>query len=69
MSSDDYYRKQAGEAQQQADRSISDLDRASWLRIAQSWLSLIRVKLTGQEEFDVETRKRGTGQDVSGRSQ
>ena len=69
MSSDDYYRKQAGEAQQQADRSISDLDRASWLRIAQSWLSLIRVKLTGQEEFDVETRKRGTGQDVSDRFQ
>ena len=69
MSSDDYFRKQAGEAQQQADRSISDLDRASWLRIAQSWLSLIRVKLTGQEEFDLETRKRGTGQDVSDRSQ
>jgi hypothetical protein len=69
MSSDDYYRKQASEAQQHADRAISDLDRASWLRIAQSWLGLIRIKLTGQEEFDAETRERGTGQDVSDKSQ
>jgi hypothetical protein len=42
MSSDElYYRQQAQEAQKQADRAISDHDRAKWLAIAESWLALI----------------------------
>ena len=62
MSNDDYFRRQASEAQQHADRSISDVDRASWLRIAQSWLGLIRGRTrSGREEFDDATKQRGPG--------
>ena len=65
MSDDDYFRRQASDAQKQADRSLSGVDRASWLRIAQSWLSLIRGKLTAEEAFDRDERDRGTHQDIS----
>jgi hypothetical protein len=34
------FRKQADEAREQAARSISPLDKASWLRIAEEWLRL-----------------------------
>ena len=70
MSNDDYFRRQASEAQQHADRSISEVDRASWLRIAQSWLGLIKSReRSGQEDFDDAAKERGTGQDVSKDSQ
>jgi hypothetical protein len=63
---DHYFRQQAEEAQQQAERSISDLDRASWLRIAQSWLRLIKGdKASPEQAFDECERKQGTRQDVS----
>jgi hypothetical protein len=51
MTSDDEYRRQAADAQKQADRARNDEDRASWLHIAQGWLSLIR-KPTAEEAFD-----------------
>ena len=38
----DEYRRYANEAQQCADRSLSEKDKAGWLRIAQSWLNLLR---------------------------
>jgi len=61
MSSDDEYRRQAAEAQHQADRARNDDDRASWLRIAQGWLSMIRRQPpTAQEAFDAETAARRT---------
>jgi hypothetical protein len=70
MSDDDYYRRQAAEAQQHADRSLSGADRASWLRIAQSWLGLIRgnkptAQESAQEDFDRGAREQGTHQDIS----
>ena len=65
MSDDDYFRRQAAEAQAQADRSLSGADRASWLRIAQSWLGLIRGQPSAQESFERDERERGTHQDVS----
>jgi hypothetical protein len=34
MGTQDEYRRRAAEAQQQADRSISELDREAWLRVA-----------------------------------
>jgi hypothetical protein len=40
--SNEYYFQQATEARQMADRAISAEDRAAWLRIAQSWLDLIK---------------------------
>lgn len=40
MTQDDKYRQYAREAQEQAQRSRHETDRASWLRIAESWLNL-----------------------------
>jgi hypothetical protein len=62
MSTDDEYRRQAKEAQREADRARNDLDRESWLRVAQGWLSLIRApRPTAQAEaFDAETAAKRT---------
>ena len=63
MSNDDYYRKQASDAQAQADRAFSPNDKAAWLRIGQSWLALISKPIKGAlEKFDDEVKERGTGQ-------
>ena len=42
MSTQDDYRKNAAEAQRQADRTVSLVDREAWLRVAQGWLSLLK---------------------------
>lgn len=63
---EDYYYLQAADAQRQADRAISARDRAAWLRIAQSWLGLLKIRaLTAKETFDDTERDRGTHQDIS----
>jgi hypothetical protein len=41
MTQDEKYRRYAHEAQEQAQRSRNASDKASWLRIAQSWLDLV----------------------------
>ena len=69
MDKDDEYRKQAAAAQDWADQTISAVDKASWLRIAQGWLALInRPKQTDREAFDAATEARGTGQETSDKS-
>jgi hypothetical protein len=69
MSSDNEYRRNADEAQQWADRTANDPDRAAWLRIAQGWLQLIRNRpKTAEESFDDIAKARGTGQNDSERS-
>jgi len=69
MDRDDEYRKQATEAQNMADRVTSPLDKESWLRVAQGWLSLIRKRpQTAGENFNEELEKRGTNQTDSGSS-
>jgi hypothetical protein len=66
MDKDDEYRRQAADAQSQADRAISDTDKAAWLRIAQGWLALIRrPKQTEQDSFEANAKTRSTGQDDS----
>jgi hypothetical protein len=66
MSTDDEYRRNAEEAERQAQRAISDLDRAAWLRIAQGWVSMVRSRpQIPQESFDQEVSDEGTGQDES----
>jgi hypothetical protein len=66
MSSDDEYRKQAAEAEKQARHTHSDRDRESWLRIAQGWMSLLRRRAQSDEQdFDAESKAKGTGQDDS----
>jgi hypothetical protein len=66
MDRDDEYRRQVAEAQAWADRTVSAVDKESWLRIAQGWLALIRRSApTEQENFDAAAKARGTGQDES----
>jgi hypothetical protein len=63
---DNEYRRQAADAERQARSAKNDLDRASWLRIAQGWLSLLRRRPQSDEEaFDAQTKAKGTGQDDS----
>ena len=63
---DNEYRRQAADAERQARSAKNDLDRASWLRIAQGWLSLLRRRPQSDEEaFDAKTKAKGTGQDDS----
>ena len=71
MGSDDYYRRQARDAEAQAQRALSPIDRESWLRIAQSWLSLIgrEPAKSEAEAFDDAVARHGTHQDVSDEAQ
>ena len=64
MGTQDDYRRNAAEAQRQADRAISEIDRAAWLRVAQGWLSLLTKRpQTLEEVFDKGLADKGTGQD------
>jgi hypothetical protein len=66
MQKDDEYRQNAKLAQEQADKAVSQVDRESWLRVAQGWLSLIRNGCkTRTEKFDQAAAELGTKQDVS----
>jgi hypothetical protein len=52
MDKDDEYRRQAAEAQRQADRTVSPVDKESW-QIARDYLALIRApKKTEQPQPD-----------------
>ena len=63
---DDKYRRYADEAQFQAERALNDRDRASWLKIARSWLEMLPKRLrTAEERFDDKARDLGTGQEKS----
>jgi hypothetical protein len=70
MDKNDEYRKYAREAQNLADRSRNPGDKASWLRIAQSWLNMLpKPERTPTERFDDQVRDEGTNQDISKREQ
>jgi hypothetical protein len=64
------YSDQAAEAEKQARSAKNDLDRESWLRIAQGWMSMLpkRPQLDGQA-FDAESKAKATGQEDSESSQ
>jgi len=63
---EDKYRQYAEEAQALAEKAISERDKASWLKITQSWLRLLPQRtLTAEERFEVDVRERGTGQGTS----
>ena len=44
MTSDEEYRREAAQAEEQARTAKLDSDREAWLRIAQGWMSLIRKR-------------------------
>ena len=60
---DDYYRRQARDAEHQAQRAVSPVDRAAWLRLAHQWLSLVDRKpaQTEADAFDDLVQSLGTG--------
>jgi hypothetical protein len=71
MDKQDEYRRNAEYAQHMADHAGMVEDRASWLRIAAGWLSLLRRKKTGeksQQAFDEHVRELRTQQKDSGAS-
>ena len=43
MGLEDEYRRNVRECERMAENSKSDADRASWLRIAQQWLRMLRA--------------------------
>ena len=62
----EYYRQQANDAQRQAQRSCSEEDKATWLRLAQCWMALIRYGHNRTaESFDESADRLGTHQDIS----
>jgi hypothetical protein len=67
---DDRYRRQAADAQDHADRALTERVRAAWLRLAAGWLSLLRPRQrTAQDDFNDRLKAEGTRQDVSRNSQ
>ncbi|MBB4261441.1 MULTISPECIES: hypothetical protein [unclassified Bradyrhizobium] len=66
MDHHDEYRRNAAEAQRQADQAIGEPDRAAWLRLAAGWLSLLpKRRISSQDGFDQEVSEKGTGQEES----
>ncbi len=64
---ENYYRRQAKDAQAHANRAIRADDRAAWLRLARGWLELIAWKPStdASEAFDDAVQEHGTHQDIS----
>lgn len=66
MNKADEYRRHARDAQELTDKSLRPSDKAAWLRIAQSWLRLLRSDgPTPEQRFDEAAKTQGTGQDDS----
>ena len=55
MNRDDEYRRQAEEAEKQARAAKNDLDRESWLRIAQGWKGLLWKRPQNDDDSDFGT--------------
>lgn len=67
---EDFYRKQAAAAEEQARRAKHPDDKAAWLRLVRDWLSLLPKRAETQlERFDEQVRAEGTHQNVADREQ
>jgi hypothetical protein len=62
----DEYRRNAQECQRMADSTSNESDRRSWLRLAESWMRMVRREAgrdsNDHDAFDAEHRARGTRQ-------
>jgi hypothetical protein len=57
MSKIEQYRRNAEDAQRQADRATSDEVRAAWLDLVQGWLALLPKRdLSRERSFDVQVK-------------
>jgi hypothetical protein len=62
------FRRYARETQAAADAARTERDREAWLRIAESWLKLIRESRpisNAEQRFDEDAKSLGTGQKSS----
>lgn len=62
MSDADEYKKQALECERMAKNSISDVDKATWLRLAQEWTRLLRAS-RGNETAQIDQKDWPSGRD------
>ena len=53
---DQLYRRNAEEAQRQADQATSEEIRAAWLQLVQGWLALLPKRDSREQAFDVQVR-------------
>lgn len=60
----DEYRRNAGECQRMADKTGNAMDKASWLRLAASWLGMIKTepKRPFENKTGQETPEKSSGQ-------
>lgn len=65
----DEYRRNAEECQRMADNTSNENDRRAWLRLAESWMRMVRKESghggpegQARDAFDAEQRARGTRQ-------
>jgi hypothetical protein len=71
VSKSDEFRRNADECQRMADSTSNDGDKRAWLRLAQSWLALIRPddrtagRRTAAGDFEARERAGGTRQPQS----
>ena len=71
MSKSDEFRRNAAECQRMANKTADEGDKHDWLRLAESWLRLIRPSAPGTEKpttaerFDAQEKSHGTGQEPS----
>jgi hypothetical protein len=63
MTSDEDCLRKADYAEEQARSAKFDMERDTWLRIAQGWLALLRRRPQSDEEaFNAQSAAKGTGQ-------
>jgi hypothetical protein len=69
MDRDDEYQRNAQHCQRMADATTNASHKNEWLRLARSWLQMIRRgDPTATRAFDAEHIERGTGQEESNSS-
>ena len=56
MNGEDEYRRQAEEAEKQARAAKNELDRESWLLVAQGWRGLIRKRPQSDGDSESDTK-------------
>jgi hypothetical protein len=67
MTRADEYRRNADECQRMADNTSNDHDRRAWLRLAESWMRMVRKEAgadgdQAHDAFDAEHHAGGTRQ-------
>ena len=64
MTDDDEYRRHAAECNRMAASTRNDNDKSRWLKMAESWMRMVRSDSNDQSSnnFDAAQAEKGTGQ-------